>query len=77
MVATTLAARAVCLATGAGIGYLVAAPSDRAEGVLFGAVIGLFVAWNAWPVVAAIAYNRAARRTPHVTGAVPGSDPGL
>jgi hypothetical protein len=63
VVATTLAARAVALVSGAAIGYLVAAPADRADGVLFGAVIGLLVAWNAWPVIAAIAYNRAAKRT--------------
>jgi hypothetical protein len=62
VVVTALAARAVGLASGAAIGYLVAAPTDRADGVLTGAVIGLLVGWNAWPVVAAIAYNRAAKR---------------
>jgi hypothetical protein len=74
---TVCTARAVALVSGGGIGYLLTPPADRATGVLTGAFIGLLAAWNAWPIVAALAYNRAARRARRapISSATRGSDP--
>lgn len=46
------------LAVGGTLGYLAGGVDDRFNPTMFGALVGLFVAWVDWPVIAGLAFRR-------------------
>jgi hypothetical protein len=58
VIALSIAVALAALATGGTMGYLAGGIDDRFNGTMFGALIGLIVAWVDWPVIAALAFRR-------------------
>jgi hypothetical protein len=56
--ALSIAVAALALGTGGTAGYLASAPADRFNGLMFGALVGLSVAWFDWPVIAGLTFRR-------------------
>jgi hypothetical protein len=58
VIALSIAVALAALATGGTMGYLAGGVDDRLNPTMFGALVGLVVAWVDWPVIAALAFRR-------------------
>lgn len=59
VIALSIVVALAALAVGGTLGYLAGGVGGRLNGTMFGALVGMFVAWVDWPVIAQLTFRRA------------------